>query len=218
MGKHLIFVAGLLMVLGFASPVEASAVIVNQTLDLTQPPTLPGPGFQGWQGDPAFNGGFNVAVAEGDTFELTIDFLGSQTLTLTNATSLYALVYANVSSDVEAQGTFSFLDSSGTAFLTSDLLTTVDGNSQLGQQFNSSEFSGGLPSSITFYGIQYKATVLDYLQNGVTSRDYNEAAFYFFADGSEIGGITPVPEPASLGLWGLSVFGYALTRRRRGNR
>jgi hypothetical protein len=131
----------------------SSTITVNQTLDLNATQFIPGPGFQGWQGVPAFNGGFNVPIAVGDTFDFTIDFLGAQALTANDLSFVWAFSYAEAGSpalDVRGIGTFSFLDASGSAFLTSNVKNSLEGEVHFGQQFNSADFAGGLPSSLTF--------------------------------------------------------------------
>ncbi len=209
MKRCLLVFAAALLGMSFSASAFASAVIVNQTLDLTQAKFAPGPGFQGWQGSPAFDGGFNVAIAEGDSFEFTIDFLGSQTLTVVDLSFIWAFSYADESSSVEAEGTFSFLDANGAAFFTSSLKKTTEGAIHLGQQYNGNDFAGGFPASFTFSGVQYKGTVIDYLDPNVTTRHYNQAALYFTADDAIVGA-SPVPEPASIAVWGLEHSGWRL--------
>ena len=194
------------------TPATAAVVTVNQILDLTKPESKPGPGFQGWQDTPAFNGGYNVAIAEGDSFDFTIDFVGSQSLTLINAVNLWAFSYASTSTDVTGTGSLSLLDINGTAFLTSNVKTDTEGVAHFGQQFDTSEFAGGLPATLTFYGLRYVGTVDDYVDPTITSRDYYSPAFYFTADNNA----NAVPEPATwaLMLGGFGLAGSALRRRR----
>lgn len=187
----------------------ASVVVVNQVLDVTQPQSVPGPsGFQGWQGTPAFDGGFLVSIAEGDTFDYTINFAGGQGLTATNLSFVWAFAYATGDgTQVTGTGTFSFLDASGNAFLTSDVTTTTEGDAHFGQQFNPSNFAGGIPSPITFYGVHYVGTLDDYVVPGITSRDYSTPAFYLTADNVVVAAAVAVPEPAT---WALAVIGLGL--------
>jgi hypothetical protein len=191
-----------------AGQAQAAVIVVNQTLDLTQPQA--GGFFQGWQGTPAFNGGFNVDIAQGDTFDFTIDFLGSQTLTLANLSFIWAFSYSGEpASDVTGTGTFSFLDSLGSAFLTSNVKTDTEGSVHFGQFFNDSDFTGGLPTSITFSGVRYNGTLDSYSNQSITTRSYDNPALLFLASPA-------VPEPAS---WVLMIAGFGLAgaamRRRR---
>jgi hypothetical protein len=207
------FALASLAAVALAQSATAATITVNQTLDLTQPKTLPGPGFQGWQSPPAFNGGFNVAIAEGDTFDFTIDFLGSQTLTLANASALWAFSYADVGSDVTGTGTLALLDAAGNAFLTSNSFTSTEGFVHFGQYFNSGEFAGGLPASITFSGLRYVGTVDDYIDAGVTTKNYDNPGFYFVADRMAVGGAVPEPASWALMIAGFGLVGSAMRRR-----
>jgi hypothetical protein len=206
------------IVLSGAFAAQASTVTISQTLDLTQAKATPGPGFQGWSDTPAFNGGVNFDLAEGDALDFTIDFLGAQTLTLTNASFLWAFIYSGSPvSDVTGTGTLSLLDGSGTAFLTSNSKTSTEGSVHFGQQFNPADFTGGLPASLTFSGLRFVGTLDDYVEVGVTTRNYNNPAFFLNTDEAIIGGA--VPEP---GTWALMIGGFgmagAMLRRRTNSR
>ncbi len=216
--KLLLKTALLAGALGFAGQAQAAVVAVNQTLDLTQPKAAPGPGFQGWNDTPAFNGGYSVSIAAGDTFDYTVDFLGSQTLTVDNLSAVWAFSFSgSPSSQVTGTGIFSFLDALGNAFLTSNILTDTEGDAHFGQYFTSSEFAGGLPASLTFSGVRYTGTLDSYDTPGAEARLYNQPAFYFVADSTDVGGA--VPEPAS---WALMIAGFGLIggamRRANGQR
>lgn len=195
-------------------PVVANIVVVSQTLDLTQPKNQSGPGFQGWQDAPGFNLGFNVDIAEGDTFDFTIDFLGTQTLTLTNATQIWAYSYADVGGEVTATGTLSLLDATGAPFLTSNPLTDTEGDVHLGQFFDGSNFAGGLPASLTFSGLRYVGKVDDYVVAGQTTKRYNNPALYVTADEVIIDGVAPEPATAPMILAACG-FAVSLVRTRR---
>jgi PEP-CTERM motif len=214
---HFLAAQTALALLAFAQPANAAVITVNQTLDLTQPKSIPGPGFQGWQGSPGFNGGYSVDIAEGDTFDFTIDFLGNQSLTLLNASSLWAFSYADISSGVDATGTLSLLDAAGTAVLTSNSFNSIESSVHLGQFFNASSFTSGLPANLTFSGLRYTGIVNDYLESGVTTRNYNNPGFFLTADNVTISA-GAVPEPAT---WAMMIMGFGLVgagMRRRGVR
>jgi hypothetical protein len=187
-------------------PAYATDIVVNQTLDITQPMAGIFPAFYGWQGTPAFDGGFNVAIAEGDTFDFTIDFLGSQALTVNNPAQVWVFSFADQDSDVKGTGTFSFLDASGLPILTSNVKTDTEGAIHFGQYFRDSDFAGGLPSSITFSGVRYSGTLDDYIDSGVTIKNYDRPAFM----------ISAVPEPGTYAmlLVGLGLLG-SMARRRK---
>lgn len=189
-----------------SAPTYATNIVVNQTLDITQPMVGIFPGFFGWQGTPAFDGGFNVAIDEGDTFDFTIDFLSSQTLTLNNPTQVWAFAFTDQDSDVTATGTFSFLDAAGLPFLTSNVKTDTEGAIHFGQYFRDNDFAGGLPSSITFSGVRYSGTLDDYIDAGVTTKSYNVPVFMISA--------VPEPETYAMLLTGLGLLGFMVRRRK----
>lgn len=203
------------MVLTGLSAAQAATVTIDQTLDLTAPKLISGPGFQGWQDTPAFSGGLSFDLSEGDELDYTIDFLGAQTLTLVNTTSLWAFVYSgNPPSDVTGTGTLSLLDSNGDAFLTSNIKVSTEGAIHFGQDFGAADFAGGLAGSLTFSGLRYVGTLDDYVLGGTTTRTYNTPAFFLNADQAIVGGV--VPEPAT---WAMMIIGFgaagSMIRRRK---
>lgn len=202
--------AATLAVLGLAGGASATTVTVNQTLDLT----LAGfttPGFT-YAPTTAFSPAFSVQLVVGDTFDFTIDFLGAQALTLSNPTLLWAYAYAAQSSDVTGTGQLSLLDAAGVAFMSSNMKTDTEGAVHFGQYFNSSDFTGGLPTTLTFSGVRYVGTVDAYVEPGLTARTHDSASFAFTADAHLISAV-PEPESVLLMLAGLGVV--ALGARRR---
>lgn len=193
------------------SAAMATTATVSTTLDVSN--IVPGLfGFTGGvQGNANFPPGMNVVLAEGDTLDFTVDFAGSQTLTLNNLGSLWLLSFADKVSDVAGTGTLTLLDSAGSALYTSNVKTNIEGEVHFGQFFFSGDFVG-LPVSVTFGGLRYVGTVDDYVEPGVTERTYASPVFLFNANSFT----TNVPEPSTwaLMLAGMGVCG-AMARRRK---
>jgi len=164
-----------------AAQAGAATVPVNVTLDVND--IVPGAaGFTGGvQNSPPFSPAYSVDLAVGDTLDFTIDFAGSQTLTINNLSMIWAFSYGGPSSSVTGTGTLSFLDTAGNSIFTSNSKTDTEGSAHFGQFFyNPSDFSG-LPNPITFGGVRYVGTVDSYGTPGVTTRTYSIPAFYFNA-------------------------------------
>jgi hypothetical protein len=199
---------------GLAAPAfSANTAVVAVTLDTSfialgnTPDEFTGNAIGG------FSPEFSVDLAEGDTLDLTIDFAGDQTLTIDGLDTIWAFSFANISTDVEGTGKFQFLKADGSVLLESLEKTTVEGAVHFGQSFFADDFPG-LPASITFSGVRYVGTVLDYVAPGVDSRIYDSPGFAFDA----VSFTTAVPEPGTwaLMLAGVGVLGAAAARRRRG--
>ncbi len=205
--------AALLGVAGIAMTTAATAatITLNQTLDLTQSSFAPS-GFTGVQGAPAFGPGYSVQIGVGDTFDYTIDFEGSQSLTLFNPTLLWAFSYADISSQVSGTGQLSLLDATGGAILTSNVKSDSEGAVHFGQFFYASDFGGGLPSTLNFSGLHYVGTIDGYSEPGVTSRTYNQPAFYFISEGSTVSNV-PEPQTVALMFAGLALVTVAARRK-----
>jgi hypothetical protein len=120
---------------------------------------------------------------------------------------------------VQGTGTFDFLGNEGQTILSSFSKSDEEGNVHFGQQFGPGDFEGGLPSSITFYGVRYRGILEAYVDippsidssqrnhfsnAAVSTRNYNLPAFFLTASNN----VGAVPEPAS---WALMLGGFGLT-------
>jgi predicted dehydrogenase len=195
---------------GLAAPAAAgSTAVVAVTLDTAYIEVGGGP-LNG-NATNGFYPPFSVDLAEGDSFDLTIDFEGGQTVTLDGLDSIWAYSFATVGTQVQGTGKFQFLGTDGSVLLESAEKTSVEGTDHFGQIFMAEDFAN-LPASITFGGVRYVGTVVDYIDPAVTSRTYDAAGFAFGADAFT----TVVPEP---GTWALMLAGagvLAAAVRRRG--
>jgi hypothetical protein len=187
----------------------ASTQVVAVTLD-TAAIVAGGNGFTG-NAAGGFSDPFSVELAVGDTLDLTIDFLGDQTVTIEGLDTIWAFSFADKVSDVTGTGKFQFLGASGEVLVESLERTTTEGTVHFGQFFYADDFVN-LPQVITFSGVRYVGTVVEYIDPGVTSRIYNEPGFAF----DSAGFTAAVPEPGS---WALMLAGVGLLAsavRRRG--
>ena len=96
-----------------------------------------------------FSPPFSIALEVGDVFDLTMTFLPGQTLTINNPQMFWAFSFADVSSDVQGTGQLTLLDASGMPLLVSDMKSDTEGAAHFGQFFYGSDFTGGLPPSVT---------------------------------------------------------------------
>lgn len=212
MNTHTLFAAAALLTSALAAPAAGAATAnIHLTLNAALIADT-GNGFTGSvQGAPAFAPPVNFNLAEGDTLDYTVQFLPGQSLTLVNPNILWSLIFADVSSDVTGTGSLQLLNSAGVALYTSATNTDTEGAAHFGQYFGADEFAG-LPSTITFSGLRYVGTVVDYLEPGVTTRNYYDVNFSFGADSFAVN----VPEPGTSGLWLAGLGGVLWLAQRRG--
>ena len=201
MFKHPLTLASLLLAMTSA-PALAATMTVSTSLDVADISAGLNGFTGGVQGTPPFTTPFSVALAAGDTFDFSIDFLGDQTLTIVNPSLLWAFSYADVVSDVSGTGSLSLLDTQGAVLWTSSIKSDTEGIIHFGQNFGPGDFTG-LPGTVTFGGLRYVGTVDAYADPAVTVRTYDNPAFYFSADSFSV---SAVPEP---GTWALTALGLA---------
>lgn len=202
-----------------AGAAQAATINVDLTLDLTQVCYACGAYVNPELGSApagAFSPAFEVDVAEGDTLNITLDFLGQQQLTATNIDSAFLSIWTknfDQSDGITSTGNLSFLDSNGASVFTTPTVTDTDGSIHAGQYLFGSDF-GALPSSISFSGLRWSGTVDDY--GFYATRTYAVPNFYINAENVELSIAQGVPEPTT---WALLIGGFGLTgaalRRRR---
>ena len=220
MRKLALLAAAAAATLAITGAAQAATVTLNETLDISQPQN--GGAFGGWRGFGPFSPTYSFDLAVGDSVDMTVDFLGAQTLTLTNISTLWLFNFVTNgdAQDVNATGTLQLLDVNGAVILSSNSLTDSEGAAHFGQFFGPGDFAA-LPSTITFGGLRYQGILNAYQSNnadeplGVTSRTYGDPDFAFTADSAVVNGVG-VPEPAT---WALMLAGFGLAgaslRRRR---
>jgi hypothetical protein len=196
---------------GLATPALAgNTAVVEVTLDTSFIQRGSNPDEFTGNATGGFSPPFSVDLAAGDTLDMTIDFAGSQTLTIDGLDTIWAFSFANLESDVDGNGRFQFLGADGSVLLESLQKSSVEGAVHFGQSFFADDFQN-LPNRITFSGVRYVGTVVSYLDPGVASRTYDAPGFAFDA----VSFTTAVPEP---GTWALMLVGagvLAATARRR---
>jgi hypothetical protein len=201
------------------APSWSATVVVNASIAVAN--IEPGKfGFTaGAQDMPPFTGVSPFTLAINDTLDYTIDFVGNQTITITDASFLWPLVYSTSggSQQTTATGSLQLLDANGSVLLTSATKTSTEGIVHIGQNFSDTDFGGGLSGPVTIGGLHYVGTVDAFVPATgsdpvITSRDYASPGLYLTA-GSFVAG---VPEPSEwlLLLAGLAAVGGMTTRRR----
>jgi len=210
-----ILASAVIAVVAVTAPLAASAstLVVSETLDLKQLVFGKNGFTAGVQDFGPFSPTFSGTLSAGDTFDFTIKFLPGQTLTLTDPSLIWAFSYATdgVTTDVNGTGALTLFGASGAPLLTSDTKSDTEGSYHFGQYFSPSDFSGGLPTSLTISGLEYVGVLDSYVDPTVTTRTYGDPALFVSA------GAASVPEPATwaMMLVGFSGLGAALRSSRR---
>ena len=193
---------------------RASMISVSEHLDINAGKFQPTLDFFG--GSPPFTNGYNVQIANGDTFDFKVMFLPGQSLTVTNLSSAWLFSFASPETAVNGTGAISFLDSSGTPFITSNVKTDTEGVAHFGQYFYASDFAA-LPSTLTFSGVEYVGKVNYYVDPTITTRNY----YYPVLEIGLQSPSAPVPEPSTFVLCvaglGLALFFYRKQRSPTSN-
>ena len=158
-----------------------------------------------------------ISIASGDTLDYTINFSGTQAITVTEADSFYARLRAvsgASSTNVSGSGTLTlFTSPSISSLATSYSYVSSDSAGQILDAV--AAFDPTLPRDVTFTGVRYVGTV-NYTTPGVPIRDYNLPSFQVAGETVTVSGAAAaVPEPASWALMvvGFGVVGGALRRR-----
>jgi len=213
-------VAGIIGALALVSAGAASAadVVVNATIDLEAPQTLASSTYINTEGGDGFGFLFVPAVdiAIGDTFSYTAMFANNKQITATDiadaGASVWTQNWTNYGSS-SMTGTLSFLDSLGAVIYTTGSASSTGCCVHAGVY---GEYGGTFdPGTITFSGVRFDG-VIDAYFDDVTTRTYDQAHFYIYADNLSITDVQQgVPEPTT---WALMILGFgaagtALRRR-----
>jgi hypothetical protein len=191
----------------FCGQASAATVTVNQTLDVHCASSQSCLGSH--VGPP-----FSVNVSEGDTLDLTFDFLGEQQLTATGISVLesfisQSLAIKGVKHDLD--GVLSFLSVTGTPVVATAPFSVAVGVNIVGAFANSADgHFVGLPSTITFGGLHYSGVVTNHGE----TRTYERTGFYLEADDIVLS-LAAVPEPATWAMLMLGFAGVGFMARRR---
>lgn len=212
MKKFVLFVASAVMaIVTTCESVKAGTIYVDRRLDVSRVAVHPSNDFI-FEGSPPFSSGLNLAIANGDTLDIKIDFLAGQSLTVKNLNFAEAYAISSTSAYVDSTGTFTFLDASGSPILTSKVKTDGEGAYHFGQIYGSTDFIG-LPYSLTFSGVEYVGKLNYYFSTPITTRNYTEPGFSI--QGSSVTFNSAVPEPSTFALLGLGSLVLAVGAYRR---
>jgi hypothetical protein len=200
------FLISVIVVLSaFASPASAATVTINDTLNLTgqcSSSNCTGGQYFG-STNVMSNGSYSVDVVEGDTINITIDFLGGQQITASNVSFLASFLFASGGPGTTHQevGTLTLL-SVTRAPVFSTTFSETSGAVHVGPFAGGAELIG-MPTQITFGGVNYTGVVTDYAFG--TTRNYTSTNFWLNARDISVS-IAAVPEPST---WAMMILGFA---------
>lgn len=199
------FLAGLAFaaICGASEPAVAATITLARTLDLTQP-TVPGL----WQGSPPFDNDDIIALANNDTLDYKIDFVGGQSLTLPNSSFVGVFFTNSPYPRYSITGYLSILDATGGSIFTSQNQASEFTADFFGDVLSGSELFGAAPSA-TFYGLRYFGTLTNFYDPDDEPALRLEDPVFFATSYSVNTGdiVAAVPEP---GTWMMMVLGFGL--------
>lgn len=211
--------AAIAAVVALAPAVAAAATVtLNSTLDITQQ-TYGDQTFRAYFDGPAWSAIPTINVAEGDTFEWTIDFLDEQSFTVSGleviSQNMHIPKPGGTFVPTTMTGGFDFLGAAGEVLYSTADFTLDTFYDSVGQVFQTPQL-GALPSNFTFYGVRYSGVLENYGKPGYVTRAYDNPEFQIGAASVKVN--AGVPEP---GAWALMILGFAsvgatLRSRRRG--
>lgn len=201
----------------FAAPSYAVTVVVTRTIDLSTASLSPGSLIvSGATFAP-------VAIGDNDTLDYTINFSGTQAITVTDADSFLIKLRAVTGSTATAVQGSGVLTLLGTPSYTSNQAvynanTNSVGTDGAGEFFAAETNFTALPGVVTFTGLHFVGSV-DYVSPAVTTRNYNLPSLQVTGDTVTVSGAPAspgVPEPSSWALMmiGFGAIGGAMRRRR----
>jgi PEP-CTERM motif len=179
---------------------KAATIVVNQTIDLNNPVFAVSTNRVYNFTNPA------VTVSEGDTLDLTINFLAGQKLSASSLSTIWAALFSNAPTEINHTGTLTFLGASGPLALTTVDVEPIAGVAHIGNFYGDIEstFTTG-SGPVSFSGIRSQIKVNDYAQAGLVSRLYNAGGLLNLR-GTNLSVVTgAVPEPAT---WAMMLLGF----------
>lgn len=207
-----------------AGTAQAATQVVTTTLHLGKAHFTPGNSFQVALAGPAYTPVAPLTFGVGDTLDFTIDFLGTQHLTLfgfdaipdglANYISALLIGTGFASQDYfQTTGQLSLLDKEGVAFITSPSRTYVQQRNFRGELLPA-DFPGGPPQPLDFYGLRLVGTLDSFGAPQYTTAIVDRPHLIFASQDFSTNGAVPEPESWALMIAGFALTGAALRRLR----